>query len=72
MAMASCSSANTSALATNPPNDSGRPCLWMMVTATSVEADPIGVMVPPRLAPELGEHALEHYTELKTVTMSLQ
>ena len=49
-------SANGSALETNPPNDSLRPCLWMIVTATSVEADPIGVRLPPRFAPKITAH----------------
>ena len=41
---------------TKAPKESFKPCLWMIVTATSVEADPMGVMFPPRLAPKITAH----------------
>ena len=48
--------ANGIAALTKSTNDSFSSYLWMMVTATSVEAEPIGVMLPPRLAPKMSDH----------------
>ena len=44
------------AIFTNFAKDIGRSCLCMMVTATKVEAEPIGVMLPPKLAPKITAH----------------
>ena len=48
--------AKGNALRTKATNESGTLCLCMMVTATSVEADPIGVRLPPRFAPKITAH----------------
>ena len=43
--------AKAEATFTNPIKVSGKLFLWIIVMATTVEADPIGVMFPPRFAP---------------------
>ena len=48
--------ANSAATLTNPTKVSGSLCFWMIVIATTVEADPMGVMLPPRLAPKMTLH----------------
>ena len=56
VAKAMCSAAKGMASLTKRPNDIAKPFLCMMVTATSVEAEPIGVRLPPRLAPKTTDH----------------
>ena len=43
--------AKAEATFTNPMKVSGSLFLWIIVIATTVDADPMGVMLPPRLAP---------------------
>ena len=56
VARAMCSAAKGMASLTKRPNDIAKPFLCMMVTATSVEAEPIGVRLPPRLVPKTTDH----------------
>ena len=56
MASAICSAAYGRALAMNAPKESETPCLCMIVTATRVEAEPMGVRLPPRFAPKITDH----------------
>ena len=44
------------ALITKPPKLISNFCLCIIVTATSVDAEPIGVKFPPRLAPKITDH----------------
>ena len=48
--------ANGKASPTNRPKDMLTSFLCMMVTATSVEAEPMGVRFPPRLHPNTTAH----------------
>ncbi len=56
VAKAICNPAKGAAGVTKRPNDIARSFLCMMLTATSVEAEPIGVRLPPRLAPKTTDH----------------
>ena len=45
-------------------NDILRSCLCIIVTATSVDAEPIGVKLPPRLAPKITDHHIPESPEI--------